>query len=76
MVAVLGALGFRGGRVPKLSFFGETPGFLTLTDGLLPMVCADAAVKGTNAESNSTAHAPAIAHVNLLKCIVNKWVPF
>ena len=77
MVAVLGTLGFRGGSAPKLSFFGETRGFLLLTDGLSPTVCADAAVEGTNVEikSNSNAHAAAIARVNDLKRIVNKQFP-
>ncbi len=78
MVAVFGAPAFSGGRVPKSSFFGETFGFLILTDGLSPMVCADAAVEDPNAEikSNSNAHAAAIARVNDLKCIVNKQFPF
>ena len=78
MVAVFGTLAFRGGRVPKLSFFGETSGFLILTDGLSPRVCADAAVKSANAEikSNSKPHAAAIARVNHLKCIVNNSSPF
>ena len=64
--------------MPKLSFFGETRGFLTLTDGLSPTVCADAAVKGTITESksNSNAHALAIARVSLTKWIVNKQSPF
>jgi hypothetical protein len=77
MVAVFGRPAFRGGRVPKLSFLGETPGFLILTDGLSPTVCANAAVKGTNAESksNSKPHAAAIARVNLIKRIVNKQFP-
>ena len=63
--------------MPKLSFFGETRGFLILTDGLSPTVCADAAVKGTNVESknNSNAHAAAIVRVNDLKRIVNKQFP-
>ena len=77
MVAVFGAPAFRGGSVPKSSFFGETFGFLILTEGPSPTVCADAAVKGTNVEikSNSNAHAPAIARVNDLKRIVNKQFP-
>ena len=77
MVAVFGTPAFSGGRMPKSSFFGETFGFLILTAGLSPTVCADAAVKGTNAEikSNSNAQAAANARVNDLKRIVNKQFP-
>ena len=77
MVAVFGTPAFSGGSVPKFSFFGETRGFLLLTDGLSPTVCADTAVEGTNMEikSNSNAHAAAIARVNDLKRIVNKQFP-
>jgi hypothetical protein len=69
MVAVFGGPAFRGGSVPKLSFFGETRGFLSLNGGVSPTVCADAAVKGTNTESksNSNAHALAIARANDFK---------
>ena len=78
MVNALDAEGISGGRVPKLSFFGDTPGFLIFTDGLSEMVCSDAAGKSTNAEtkSNSDAPATAIARANDLKRIVNKQSPF
>lgn len=64
--------------MPKLSFFGETFGFLIFTDGVSPTVCADAALKGTNAESisNSSADAVAIARASDLKSTVNKQSPF
>ena len=77
MVAVFATPGIRGGRLPKLSFFGETPSFLVVTAGLSPTVCADAAVKSTNAESknNNKAPAAAIARVNDLKCFVNNQFP-
>ena len=61
MVKVLGRLGIRGGRLPKLSFFGETPSFLILTAGLSATVCADAAFKSTNAESKNNSKPPAAA---------------
>jgi len=49
-----------------------------LTEGLSPMVCADAAGESANAESksNSKPQAAAIARVNLAKCIVNNQFPF
>ena len=77
MVKALGTPRIRGGRLPKLSFFGETPSFLVLIDGFSPTVCADAAVKNTNAEStnNSKTLATAIARVNHLKRIVNNQFP-
>ena len=77
MVAVFGGPAFRGGSAPKLSFLGETRGFLLLTDGLSPTACADAAVEGPNVEikSKSNAHAAAIVRVNDLKRIVNKQFP-
>jgi hypothetical protein len=69
MVNGLGTPGIRGGRLPKLSFFGETPSFLVLIDGFSATVCADAAVENTNAESksNSKTLAAANARVNDLK---------
>ena len=77
MVKALDTLDIRGGRLPKLSFFGETPSFLVLIDGFSPTVCADAAVKSTNPESknNSNTPAEAIARVNHLKRIVNNQFP-
>src|SRR5258708_4652856 len=78
IVAVLGTPGIRGGSWPKLSFFGETPGFLVFVDGLWAMFCSAAALKGMNAQSkdNSKTPAPAIGRVNNLKCIVNNQSPF
>ena len=69
MVKALDTLDIRGGRLPKLSFFGETPRFLVLIDGFSATVCADAAVKNTNAESRNNSNTPAAANasVNHLK---------
>ena len=77
MVNAFGKLGIRGGRLPKLSFFGEAPSFLVLIDGFSATVCADAAVKSTNAEStnNSKTLAAANARVNDLKRFVNNQFP-
>ena len=63
--------------MPKLSFFGETRGFLSLNGGVSPTVCAEAAVTGPNTESksNSNAHALAIARINESKRCVNKQFP-
>jgi hypothetical protein len=72
-----GTLGISGGKLPKLSFFGETPSFLVLIEGFSATVCADAAVKNTNAESrnNSKTLAAAIARINHLKRFVNNQFP-
>jgi hypothetical protein len=77
MVKGLGTLDISGGRLPKLSFFGEAPSFLVLIDGFSPTVCADAAVESTNPESknNSNALAATNARANHLKRIVNNQFP-
>jgi hypothetical protein len=77
MVNALGSPGISGGKLPKLSFFGETPSFLIFTAGFSATVCADAAFKSTNAESknNSKTLAAAIARGNHLKRFVNNQFP-
>jgi hypothetical protein len=69
MVKALGTLDMSGGRLPKVSFFGEAPSFLVLIDGFSATACADAVLKSTNAESknNSNTLAAANARVNHLK---------
>ncbi len=77
MDSVLGTLGIRGRRLPKLSFFGETFSCLILLDKFRATLCSSAAAKGTNAESksNSRAQAAAIARGNDLKRVVNNQSP-